>query len=99
MTATCAHTDDDLRARAAETLAELRHADGPAAELVGAYLALQATWPAGTPYNRVPGAVHSMLESLRGRGGQPLVAAFHRAVLISAMATTRPALRAHPAWS
>jgi hypothetical protein len=94
-----AHTDEDLRARAAEALTDLRHVDGVAAELVGPYLALQVTWPAGTPYNRVPDAGRTALDSLRARGGPPLVAAFHRAVLLSAMAATRPTLRTHPAWS
>jgi hypothetical protein len=94
----CAHTDEDLRARAAEALAHLRQADGVAAELVAPYLTLQATWPAGTAYNQVPDAVRATLDSLRARGGHPLVASFHRAVLLSAMATTRPALRAHPVW-
>jgi hypothetical protein len=92
-------TDEDLRAPAAEAVAELRHADGVAADFVAPYLAMQATWPAGTSYNRVPDAVRAALDSLRARGGQPLVAAFHRAVLLSAMAATRPTLRAHPTWS
>jgi hypothetical protein len=94
-----AHTDEELRERAAEALADLREVDGVAAELVAPYLALQATWPAGTSYNIVPHGVRAALDSLRARGGQPLVAAFHRAVLLSAMAATRPTLRAHPAWS
>src|SRR5918992_2081882 len=94
-----AHTDEELRDRAAEALTDLRQVDGVAAQLVARYLALQATWPAGTSYNIVPPGVWDALDSLRVRGGQPLVAAFHRTVLLSAMATTRPALRAHPAWS
>jgi hypothetical protein len=97
-TSPCVHTDEDLRARAAEALAHLRHVDGLAADLAGPYLALQVTWPAGTIYSRVPVGVCTTLDSLRARGGQPLVAAFHRAILVSAMATTRPMLRAHPAW-
>jgi hypothetical protein len=60
---------------------------------------LQATWPPGTSYNRLPDAVRGALDSLRARGGQPLVAAFHRAVLLSAMAATRATVRAHPVWS
>jgi hypothetical protein len=94
-----AHTDEDLHARAAEALTDLRHVDRVAAELVEPYLALHATWPAGTVYLRVPTAMRATLDSLRARGGQPLVAAFHRSVLVSAMSATRPALCAHPAWS
>jgi hypothetical protein len=92
------HRKDDLRALAADALAQLRQADGLAAGLVAPYLALQAMWEPGTSYLRVPSAVRATLDSLRARGGQPLVAAFHRTVLLSAMAATRPALRAHPNW-
>jgi hypothetical protein len=99
LTPPSAHTDEDLRARAAEALAHLRHVDRVAAELVEPYLALHATWPAGTVYLRVPAAMRATLDFLRARGGQPLVAAFHRSVLVSAMSATRPTLRAHPAWS
>jgi hypothetical protein len=98
MTRPSVHTDEDLRARASEALAQLRRVDGTAAELVAPYLALQATWPAGTSYLEVPRAVRATLDSLGARGGQPLVAAFHRAVLLFAMVTTRPVLRAHPVW-
>jgi hypothetical protein len=99
MNPTTVQTDEDLSARAAEALAHLREADNSAADLVAPYLTMQATWPAGTSYNVVPPGVRATLDSLRARGGQPLVAAFHRAALLAAMATTRPAVRAHPAWS
>lgn len=93
--------EDRLAALRADAESRLREAGGTPADLeqVRPYGKHVSTIVPGVPYAVWPDAVRGQRDALRARGGDALVGAFHRLVVLDRIAASRARLAAAPSLS
>jgi hypothetical protein len=88
----------DLQAKAASAQDVLRTSDPHSATHLAQYLKAYEDCPHGVRYQTLPPQVASMVDMVRGRGGEELLAMFHRAALLRGLVDIWQELPSHRVW-